>query len=391
MMTLLRNYKKWLIVGGLAAGLGIIGWLFVTQGPLAPAKVMTTKVKQDKLEPNVFGIGTVEARLSYTVGPTQAGRLLKVYADQGDMVTVGQVLGEIDPVDLNQRLTALAAAVSRAESAVDVAEAQLRDLSSQSNLAKTTAARYSELYAKQAISRELLDAKNNEANAAQAKLDAGYASLSSAINEVARTNADYRAVQDQQSNLKLISPVNGVIVSRDAEPGTAIVAGQAVFHLVDPQTIWVKTRIDQARFNGIAVNQQAKVVLRSQPQSALSGKVARLEVQADTVTEERFVSVAFEQPQGIFPLGELAEVTIQLPPVADALIVPTAAVKRSKKQDHVWLIADGKLKLQQVTIGSQSLDGHIQIMAGLKTGDEVVVHSSKPLADGMRVRIEALP
>ena len=390
-MTLLRNYKKWLIVGGLAAGLGIIGWLFVTQGPLAPAKVMTTKVKQDKLEPNVFGIGTVEARLSYTVGPTQAGRLLKVYADQGDMVTVGQVLGEIDPVDLNQRLTALAAAVSRAESAVDVAEAQLRDLSSQSNLAKTTAARYSELYAKQAISRELLDAKNNEANAAQAKLDAGYASLSSAINEVARTNADYRAVQDQQSNLKLISPVNGVIVSRDAEPGTAIVAGQAVFHLVDPQTIWVKTRIDQARFNGIAVNQQAKVVLRSQPQSALSGKVARLEVQADTVTEERFVSVAFEQPQGIFPLGELAEVTIQLPPVADALIVPTAAVKRSKKQDHVWLIADGKLKLQQVTIGSQSLDGHIQIMAGLKTGDEVVVHSSKPLADGMRVRIEALP
>ena len=390
-MTLLRNYKKWLIVGGLAAGLGIIGWLFVTQGPLAPAKVMTTKVKQDKLEPNVFGIGTVEARLSYTVGPTQAGRLLKVYADQGDMVTVGQVLGEIDPVDLNQRLTALAAAVSRAESAVDVAEAQLRDLSSQSNLAKTTAARYSELYAKQAISRELLDAKNNEANAAQAKLDAGYASLSSAINEVARTNADYRAVQDQQSNLKLISPVNGVIVSRDAEPGTAIVAGQAVFHLVDPQTIWVKTRIDQARFNGIAVNQQAKVVLRSQPQSALSGKVARLEVQADTVTEERFVSVAFEQPQGIFPLGELAEVTIQLPPVADALIVPTAAVKRSKKQDHVWLIADGKLKLQQVTIGSQSLDSHIQIMAGLKTGDEVVVHSSKPLADGMRVRIEALP
>ncbi len=391
MMTLLGNYKKWLIIGGAVIGLGIMGWLFITQGPLAPAKVMTAKVRQDKLQPNVFGIGTVEARLSYTVGPTQAGRILKVYADQGDEVAVGEVLGEIDPVDLEQRLTALAAAVSRSEGTVAVAEAQLRDLSSQNDLAQTTAARYRELYAKEAISRELLDTKHNAADAAQAKMDAGYASLLSARDEVARAKADYRAMQEQQRNLRLVSPVKGIIVSRDAEPGATVVAGQAVFHLVDPQTIWVKTRIDQARFHGIAVNQQAKVVLRSQPQVPLTGKVVRLEVQADTVTEERFVNVAFEKPSGIFPLGELAEVTIQLPPIANALIVPTAAVKRSKKQDNVWLIEDGKLRLQPVTIGAQSLDGHTQIMAGLKAGDEVVVFSGKALSEGMRVRKEELP
>ncbi len=391
MMTLLGNYKKWLIIGGAVIGLGIMGWLFITQGPLAPAKVMTAKVRQDKLQPNVFGIGTVEARLSYTVGPTQAGRILKVYADQGDEVAVGEVLGEIDPVDLEQRLTALAAAVSRSEGTVAVAEAQLRDLSSQNDLAQTTASRYRELYAKEAISRELLDTKHNAADAAQAKMDAGYASLLSARDEVARAKADYRAMQEQQRNLRLVSPVKGIIVSRDAETGATVVAGQAVFHLVDPQTIWVKTRIDQARFHGIAVNQQAKVVLRSQPQVPLTGKVVRLEVQADTVTEERFVNVAFEKPSGIFPLGELAEVTIQLPPIANALIVPTAAVKRSKKQDNVWLIEDGKLRLQPVTIGAQSLDGHTQIMAGLKAGDEVVVFSGKALSEGMRVRKEELP
>ena len=391
MMTLLRNYKKWLIVGGAAIVLSIIGWLFITQGPLAPAKVMTAKVRQDKMQPNVFGIGTVEARLSYTVGPTQAGRILKVFADQGADVTAGQVLGEIDPVDLEQRLTALAAAVSRSESAVAVAQAQLRDLSSQNDLAQTTAARYSELYAKQAISRELMDTKYNAAAAALAKMDAGYASLLSAKDEVVRAKADYLAVQEQQRNLRLVSPVKGIVVSRDAEPGATVVAGQAVFHLVDPQTIWVKTRIDQARFHGIAVNQQAKVVLRSQPQTALTGKVARLEVQADTVTEERFVNVAFEKPSGIFPLGELAEVTIELPPVADTLVVPTAAVKRSKKQDNVWLVEGGKLKLQSVTIGFQSLDGHTQITSGLKAGDEVVVFSSKALSEGMKIRKEELP
>ena len=247
MMTLLRNYKKWLIVGGVAIGLGIIGWLFITQGPLAPAKVMTAKVRQDKMQPNVFGIGTVEARLSYTVGPTQAGRILKVFADQGDEVTAGQVLGEIDPVDLEQRLTALAAAVSRSESAVAVAQAQLRDLRSQNDLAQTTAARYSELYAKQAISRELMDTKYNAAAAALAKMDAGYASLLSAKDEVVRAKADYLAVQEQQRNLRLVSPVKGIVVSRDAEPGATVVAGQAVFHLVDPQTICVKTRIEKKK------------------------------------------------------------------------------------------------------------------------------------------------
>ena len=83
--------------------------------------------------------------------------------------------------------------------------------------------------------------------------------------------------------------------------------------------------------------------------------------------------------------------TIELPPIANTLIVPTAAVKRSKKQDNVWLVEGGKLKLQPVTIGFQSLDGYTQITAGLKAGDEVVVFSSKPLSEGLKVRKEELP
>jgi RND family efflux transporter MFP subunit len=169
------------------------------------------------------------------------------------------------------------------------------------------------------------------------------------------------------------------------------VAGQSVFHIIDPQTLWVRTRIDQSRFYGITVGQSASIVLRSRQDAPLAGKVARLEVQGDNVTEERFVNVVFNDLPGIIPLGELAEVTIDLPPVPDALVVPTAAVKRLNKQNGVWLVDSGRLCFQPVTIGAQTLDGQTQIISGLNPGDAVVVYSPKQLAEGMRIRAEKKP
>ncbi|MDR3565297.1 MAG: efflux RND transporter periplasmic adaptor subunit [Negativicutes bacterium] len=358
------------------------------KGPLGPPKVSVAKVQKENLKPSVFGIGTVEARLSYAIGPTQAGRVLTALADQGDRVQVGQVLGDIDPVDIDQRLQSASAAASRAQNAVMVSEAQVRDAVSRNALAQTSAKRYTDLFAAQAISRELTDAKQNEATSAQASLDAARATLAAAQEDFSRASFDRNAVMSQRTNLQLISPSNGIIVSRDAEPGTTVVAGQSVFHLIDPQTLWVRTRIDQSRFYGIMVGQTASIVLRSRPDAPIPGKVVRLEVQGDNVTEERFVNVMFNEVPNIIPLGELAEVTIDLPPVSDALVVPAAAVKRLNKQYGVWIAENGLIHFQPVTVGVQTLDGKVQILEGLKQGESIVTHSPKQLTEGLRVRVE---
>lgn len=320
-MTCLTKWKRPIIAICVLALIGGAGWFLYTKGPLGPPKVTVAKAHKENLKPAVFGIGTVEARLSYTVGPTQAGRLLSALADHGDLVKAGQVLGEIDPVDLDQKLQSASAAVAKAQSAMAVSEAQVRDTYSRNALAQTNAKRYNDLLAAQAISAELTDSKQNEANAAQAAYDSAQASLAAAQKEIERAASDQNAILSQRTNLQLISPVNGIIVSRDAEPGTTVVAGQSVFHLVDPATLWVRTRIDQSRFYGIAIGQPASIVLRSRQDAPLVGKVTRLEVQGDNVTEERFVDVAFSDLAGLIPLGELAEVTIDLPPVADTLVV----------------------------------------------------------------------
>ena len=386
--------KKWqspiIVLGVLALIVGGV-WVLYAKGPLGPTKVTVAKVHKENLQPAVFGIGTVEARLSYTVGPTQAGRLLSAAADHGDLVKAGQVLGEIDPVDLESKEISAAAAVSKAQSAIASYEAQVREAYSRKVLAQTNAKRYQELFAAGAISTEVFDTKQNEATAAQAAYDAALSALNAAQDEVAKSVADKTTIAKQRANLQLVSPVDALVVSRDAEPGATVVAGQSVFHLVDTKTLWVRTRIDQSRFYGLKVGQKADIILRSRQDKPLSGKVARMEVQGDSVTEERFVNVTFDELEGIIPLGELAEVTIYLPPVSEALVVPTAAVKRINKQNGVWLVENGKLAFRPVVIGAQTLDGKTQIIDGLEDGESVVIYSQKLLAEGMSVRAEQKP
>ena len=390
-LTWLKQWPKRKIIILLLVALIPVGWLLYSKGPLGPPKVTVTAVQQQSFKAGVFGIGTVDARLTYAIGPTQAGRVFKVFADQGDKVAAGKVLGEMDPVDLEQKLTGAAASVAKARSSLLAAEALVRDTASRRTLARTSAERYNALFKADALSREIVDVKNNEANAAQSAHESAQAAAEAARGEVARANADYAALISQRNNLQLVSPVDGLVVARDAEPGATVVAGQSVFRLIDPATLWIRTRIDQGRFQGIAVGQPAMIVLRSRPDKQLAGKVVRLEVQADSVTEERFVNVAFNEAPGVLPLGELAEVTIDFPPVANALVVPAAAVKKQGKQNGVWLLEGNTLRFQPVEIGAQSLDGKVQILKGISLQDNVVVYSQQLLSDGMKVRAVKQP
>ena len=390
-LTWLKQWPKRKIIILLLVALIPIGWLLYSKGPLGPPKVTVASVQQQSFKAGVFGIGTVDARLTYAIGPTQAGRVFKVFADQGDKVAAGKVLGEMDPVDLEQKVIGAAASVAKARSSLLAAEALVRDTASRRTLARTSAERYNALFKADALSREIVDVKNNEANAAQSAHESAQAAAEAARGEVARANADYAALISQRNNLQLVSPVDGLVVARDAEPGATVVAGQSVFRLIDPATLWIRTRIDQGRFQGIAVGQPAMIVLRSRPDKQLAGKVVRLEVQADSVTEERFVNVAFNEAPGVLPLGELAEVTIDFPPVANALVVPAAAVKKQGKQNGVWLLEGSTLRFQPVEIGAQSLDGKVQILKGISLQDNVVVYSQQLLSDGMKVRAVKQP
>ena len=389
-LVALKPGKRTLLLAlGALAFIAAFVWLLTTRGPLAPVGVEIARVTRTDLSPSVYGIGTVEARRAYAVGPTQAGRLLRVWVDQGDRVRAGQLLAEIDPVDLLQRGEAAASAAARARQTAQAAQAQVAEAASRVRLAQANHARYQALAKQGFVAQEMADSRRNEAAAAEAALAAARANASGAQRDISRAEAESRGIQQVSNNLKLLSPIDGVVTAREAEPGTTVVAGQAVLRLVDPGQLWVRARVDQARAQGVAVGQVAGIVLRSAPGSVMPGKVARIELQSDAVTEERIIAVAFDPPPAQLYLGELAEVTIRQPGARDVLAVPRAALAQFKGQTGVWQVVDGRARFQPVQPGVQTAE-QVQIVSGLNAGDNLVVYSAKQLDDGVRVSKQRL-
>jgi len=161
----------------------------------------------------------------------------------------------------------------------------------------------------------------------------------------------------------------------------------AVLKLADPASLWVKLRLDQGRSGGLVVGLPASIALRSRPAQPLPGKVARVELQSDSVTEERLVQIGFDAlPVGL-SLGELAEVTVMLPATARGPVLPNAAIRRQGDKLGVWRLDGGKPQFTPVRLGQASLDGQVQVLEGLKAGDEVVGYSEKELTYGMRIKV----
>lgn len=381
-----------LALGALALALiSAIAYVSLRTGPLAPIKITVTQAHEGTLSPAIFGIGTVEARRSWMVGPTVAGRVLNVKVDVGDVVKAGQLLAEMDPIDLEQRLSALDASLARAGSAQTAAHAQLKDATARRALAAANTQRNQDLARQNFISPGALDARLQEQASADAAVQAAQANLAGSGQDMSRLKAERAGLAQQRSNVRLLAPADSVVTTRDAEAGSTVVAGQPVLRLIDPSSLWVKLRVDQGRSAGLAPGLQGGIVLRSQPQTTLPGQVARIELLADSVTEERIAQVAFTEPPPGISVGEMAEVTLQLPATAPALLLPNASVQRQNGQTGVWRLNGDRPEFAPVELGARSLDGRVQVLKGLRQCERVVVYSEKALKAGARVKVvEAL-
>jgi len=257
----------------------------------------------------------------------------------------------------------------------------LSEAQARKDYAQTQALRYEQLLKARSTSEELTAAKRQDLLVAQA-------GLAAAREELSRARAELEALEAQRRDLFLVAPVDGLVVSRDADPGTTVVAGQSVVELIDPNTLWVNVRFDQISTHGLAADLPAQIVLRSQAGKVLSGRILRVEPLADAVTEETLAKVVFEQiPDPLPPIGELAEITITLPPLAAAPVIPNAAVQRIDGRLGVWRVVNGNLLFTPVSLGITDLEGRVQIREGLKVGDQVVAYSEHALNEHSRIHV----
>lgn len=372
--SLSLNGRKLALVGVLVPLLGLFVYVALRSGPLAPIPVIVAKVESRAIAPALFGIGTVEARYAYKIGPTFAGRVKRVEVQVGERVRVGQLLGEMDPVDLDERLKAQEAALKRAD-------AQLQDATARKAYAETQARRYEQLLLARTVSEEMVEARRQERQVAEAGFQA-------AQQELARLRAEREGLVQQRANLRLLAPVAGLVAARNAEPGATVIAGQAVVEMIDPASMWINVRFDQLRSSGLRAGLPARIVLRSLAGQTLGGRVSRMEPLADAVTEEILAKVALDAlPQALPPIGELAEVTVALPALPPMPVVPNASVQRLEGRLGVWVVENDTLRYAPVKLGAADLDGNVQIREGLKAGERVVTYSQRALNARSRIKV----
>lgn len=373
----------------LAVGLlGGFGYVVARTGPLAAVRVTVARPEHRDLQPALFGIGVVEARRTYAIGPTSAGRVQQVLVDVGDVVAAGQLVADLDPVDLDDRMVAAQAALERAGNVLTASEALVREAVSRRELAEASARRFSDLRRQGFITQEAAEAKQHDANAARTTLAAAQANQEAARQERERLLAEQAAAGKLRANLQLRSPVAGVVIAREAEPGSTVVAGQSVVQLIDPASRWLRVRIDQSRSAGLRVGQPADIELRSRPGQRWPGNVARVELAGDSVTEEKIAQVAFDTlPEGV-ALGELAEVTVRLPGIPNTLVLPNPVIQQRQGQTGVWLLTgDNKAQFQPLRFGIRDLDGAAQVLDSLPPEARVIVHSERELREGDAVKL----
>ncbi len=340
----------------------------------------------------VFGLGTVEARVTSKVGFKISGILVDLRADVGDRVAKGAILARLDDREQVAQVARSKAAVEQAEANLEKANANVQKAQANYENAKRINERRQALVQSRAASVET-------AETAQAAQDAALGDLNLAKSDVAvakATIADAKAQERLQEVTldfhTLIAPYDGMVTARLRELGSALAANEPVFTLIDPKTVWVLAFIDESKAGEIKVGEPAEIVLRSHPHARLKGRVARIEPESDRVNEERRIEVAFDQIPVYANLGEQAEVYITTRHLTQALLVPEAAiVGLGKDGGKVWTVEGGRLQLREVGLGHRLLDGRYEITGGVAANASVVTQLRSGLRDGRAAEIASEP
>ncbi len=378
-----KKYMIWPVV--LVAGVVILKMTL-----LAPSKVKVVSVEKRDLTAQVYGNGTVEAKVVVGVSSKITGRIVQLYADQGDQVKRGQLLAKLENDDFRHQEQQSEAGLSKSAASLNVEQANLQKARTNLVLAEKNAQRFKTLADKNLVSKLEAEQYETACQVAREEVTRSSAAVEAVRMEQQAGRAGVGFAKSKVADTRIYAPQDGIIITRDLETGATVAPGLSIFTMADPRTIWVKANVDESQLKGVAVGGKALITLRSVPSGQLSGQVARLGHQSDRVTEELEVDVAFTEPLKNFRLGEQSDVYIVSGMKKDAASLPAATLVTKDKKRGVWLVNNGKLAFREVTVGIVDRRGFTEIESGLNAGERVVSAPSPVMAtfrEGMKVRV----
>jgi HlyD family secretion protein len=341
-------------------------------------KFRMDKMTKGDIRATVTATGTMNAVVTVLVGTQVSGTIKALYVDFNSPVKKGQILAQIDPATFHAQAEQARANLLLAKANLEKSEAALVD-------AKRTMERNKTLFARNLIARSDLDTSETNYQSAAAQLSASKAQV-----EQARAALDFAEINLKYT--KIISPVDGTVISRNVDVGQTVAASfqtPTLFNIAqDLAEMQIDTNVDEADIGKIKIDQPVEFTVDAYADTTFKGKVS--EVRNAPITVQNVVTydvvVKVKNPDLKLKPGMTANVSIILMDKKEVLRMPNAALRfrpaekgkeaPAQKGPSVWILESRKPKRINVTTGIT--DGnYTEILSGdLKEGDGVIVEET---------------
>ncbi len=370
--------KKILVVFFLLAAAGVAAFFFLrTENGVQAYR--TEKVSRGELVATVTATGTVNAVTTVLVGTQVSGTIKEIYADFNSPVRNGQVIAQIDPRIFQANVESAKANLLVARANLEKSKATLKD-------AERTLGRNKELYRRNLIAKSDLDA-------AQTAHDTAAAQVNASAAQVSQTEATLKLSETNLAYTKIVSPVDGIVVSRNVDVGQTVAASfqtPTLFTIAEDLTkMQVNCSVAEADIGRIKDGLPVEFTVDAYPDKTFKGKVSETRIAPiivqNVVTYDVVVMVA--NPELMLKPGMTANVSIIYAQRNGVLRIPNAALRfypegssrKALSGPGVWV--PGKEEPRRVKVTTGISDGSLtEVVSGdLKEGQEVIVESlSKP-------------
>jgi RND family efflux transporter MFP subunit len=342
-----------------------LGAAFVLAGCSKPVEkaedirpVRAIRLAADNIDVVAEFPGDVRARVESRLGFRVGGKIVARKVDVGAPVKRGQVLMQLDPQDLQLAQAQANAGLKAAESNRDLARAELK--------------RYQELREKNFVSQAVLDSKDTAFKAAQASYE--------------QAMAAYRNQSNQAGYTTLVSDVDGVVTSVDAEVGQVVAAGNPVVRVAQVGEKEIVIGIPEDKVDALRKVTDVRVRTWVNPSEIIPGKLRELSPVADPATRTYTAKISIPNaPEGV-KLGMTAYVTFAAKSQHAMIKLPLTSLFNDKGATSVWVVENGNVKLVPVQVAGSS-GNDILVSSGIAPGQTIVTAGVNLLKPGQKVKI----
>jgi membrane fusion protein, multidrug efflux system len=349
-------------------------------------------------------VGTVRARNSSVVAARIMGNIVALHVREGDTVRAGQTLIEIESREAGIQVQKAQAGVREATDSLDEVDRNIRAAESareaaraNEKLANTTFNRYQTLFARRSVSpqefdevRTKLEVASAERERAERLLQATTAQRKQVLARIDQAKADVSNARVNVGYAKLISPINGIVTSKQTDVGYLATPGSPLLTIEDNSRYQLAVAVEESRLGTIQLGEQAQLQIEALGSKELSGSVEEIVPASDPNSRSYIVKVGVPNVAGVQlrsgVYGKARFVSGQRQTLA---IAKTAITQRGQLTGVFVVDPSGLARLRLIKTG-RTFGDNVEILSGLNAGEQIVMEGPATIQDGTRVR-EAAP